>query len=423
MITKALLQSSMALNVTMYLLLKSELHKQQQQQEKDATNKDDDENGILTFQDDVTGTASAIATHPVMSRLEQWNALSQKLEDQVETKVSSLKEQMEHLVKAAGLVQSGEYDDDRETTMEDELAMTSAKANEMANATQVSPPESAAAASSEDEDASINQESKDDDEDDQNMSGRNVLHEAKFGLRPHEVDSQSKRESNQRKRRKVAFDDDDFGDEDVGISKNKAKKGLVGNSSFASTINAIEQRANKKSSKKQRQLDSEALDDLEDDDDQLREGIRMMEEELGKLDSDDDQQQEHANDMEDADDDGIDNELDDEDFYNQIARKSKEKKAFKKSLYAVAPKYPGIEKEVAGERAISKTILKNRGLVAHKAKINRNPRVKKREQYRKALIRRKGAVREVRTDEGHRYGGEETGIKAGLSRSRKLISK
>ena len=64
--------------------------------------------------------------------------------------------------------------------------------------------------------------------------------------------------------------------------------------------------------------------------------------------------------------------------------------------------------------------MKNRGLVAHKAKINRNPRVKKREQYRKALIRRKGAVREIRTDEGHVYGGEATGIKSGISRSRKL---
>jgi U3 small nucleolar RNA-associated protein 3 len=73
-----------------------------------------------------------------------------------------------------------------------------------------------------------------------------------------------------------------------------------------------------------------------------------------------------------------------------------------------------------GERAISKTIMKNRGLVAHKSKLNRNPRVKKREQYRKALVRRKGQVREVRTDEGHKYGGEETGIKSGLSRSRKL---
>lgn len=74
----------------------------------------------------------------------------------------------------------------------------------------------------------------------------------------------------------------------------------------------------------------------------------------------------------------------------------------------------------SGERAIGRTIMKNRGLVPHKAKINRNPRVKKREQYRKAMIRRKGAVREVRVDEGHVYGGEATGIKSGLSRSRKL---
>jgi U3 small nucleolar RNA-associated protein 3 len=35
-------------------------------------------------------------------------------------------------------------------------------------------------------------------------------------------------------------------------------------------------------------------------------------------------------------------------------------------------------------------------------------------------VRRKGHVREVRTEEGHKYGGEETGIKSGLSRSRKL---
>lgn len=75
---------------------------------------------------------------------------------------------------------------------------------------------------------------------------------------------------------------------------------------------------------------------------------------------------------------------------------------------------------ILGERAISRFILQNRGLVPHKPKINRNPRVKKREQYRKALIRRKGAVREMRTEESHVYGGESTGIKAGISRSRKL---
>jgi hypothetical protein len=50
-----------------------------------------------------------------------------------------------------------------------------------------------------------------------------------------------------------------------------------------------------------------------------------------------------------------------------------------------------------------------------------NPRVKKREQYRKTLISQKGAVREVPT-EGHKYGGEQTGIKTKLSRSCRLIS-
>merc|ERR1719215_391694 len=48
--------------------------------------------------------------------------------------------------------------------------------------------------------------------------------------------------------------------------------------------------------------------------------------------------------------------------------------------------------------------------------------IKKREQYRKALIRRKGAHREVRTGEVDQYGGEVTGIKSGVSRSRKLRS-
>lgn len=77
-------------------------------------------------------------------------------------------------------------------------------------------------------------------------------------------------------------------------------------------------------------------------------------------------------------------------------------------------------KTPTGERAIGKMIMKNRGLVPHKNKLNRNPRVKKREQYRKALIKRKGQVREVRTGEVDAYGGETTGIKSGLSRSRKL---
>merc|ERR1719491_1982530 len=103
-----------------------------------------------------------------------------------------------------------------------------------------------------------------------------------------------------------------------------------------------------------------------------------------------------------------------------MKEKSLKKKEMKKSMYAVAPKYPNLDIEIKGERPIGNQIMKNRGLVAHKSKLNRNPRVKKREQYRKALIRRRGAVREVRTGEAHAYGGEASGIKSTLSRSRKL---
>merc|ERR1712127_1017135 len=142
----------------------------------------------------------------------------------------------------------------------------------------------------------------------------------------------------------------------------------------------------------------------------------MMEEELGRGSDDEDYMRGNEQDEEGLHD------SDEDDFYQSIKSKSKAKKEAKKQMYAVAPKYPRLEGVVEGERAIGRTIMKNRGLVPHKAKINRNPRVKKREQYRKALIRRKGAVREVRTDEGHMYGGETTGIKSGISRSRKLGS-
>jgi hypothetical protein len=48
--------------------------------------------------------------------------------------------------------------------------------------------------------------------------------------------------------------------------------------------------------------------------------------------------------------------------------------------------------------------------------------VKKRKAYEKAVVSRKGQVREVITGVGQAYGGEATGIKAKLSRSRKFES-
>lgn len=47
----------------------------------------------------------------------------------------------------------------------------------------------------------------------------------------------------------------------------------------------------------------------------------------------------------------------------------------------------------SAKRAITYEMAKNKGLTPHRKKEQRNPRVKHRMKYRKAVIRRKGAVR------------------------------
>ena len=48
-----------------------------------------------------------------------------------------------------------------------------------------------------------------------------------------------------------------------------------------------------------------------------------------------------------------------------------------------------------GKRAATWEIMKNKGLTPHRKKANRNPRVKKKEQYDKKVKARKGQVRDV----------------------------
>ncbi|XP_028146545.1 something about silencing protein 10 [Diabrotica virgifera virgifera] len=82
----------------------------------------------------------------------------------------------------------------------------------------------------------------------------------------------------------------------------------------------------------------------------------------------------------------------------------------------------GIEEdneEEPSKRAITYEMAKNKGLTPHRKKEQRNPRVKHKLKYRKAVIRRKGAVREPRK-ELSRYGGEISGIKSTVSRSIKI---
>jgi len=117
--------------------------------------------------------------------------------------------------------------------------------------------------------------------------------------------------------------------------------------------------------------------------------------------------------------------MEEDPLYEEVAASKAERKAEKAALYAVEPRYGAMEDElVAGalgegeKRGINHQILKNRGLTAYKSKLNRNPRVKKREAYRKAVIKRKGQVRDVRASEAGSYGGETTGINAKVVRVR-----
>ncbi|CAH1956945.1 unnamed protein product [Acanthoscelides obtectus] len=71
------------------------------------------------------------------------------------------------------------------------------------------------------------------------------------------------------------------------------------------------------------------------------------------------------------------------------------------------------------KRPINYQIAKNKGLTPYRKKEHRNPRVKHKLKYRKAIIRRKGAVREVRK-ELKRYDGEISGIKTSVSKSVKI---
>jgi U3 small nucleolar RNA-associated protein 3 len=64
-------------------------------------------------------------------------------------------------------------------------------------------------------------------------------------------------------------------------------------------------------------------------------------------------------------------------------------------------------------------MAKNKGLAPKRSKLQRNPRVKNRVKYEKAKVRRKGAVRAVRTED-KKYAGEMFGINARVKKGIKL---
>lgn len=106
-------------------------------------------------------------------------------------------------------------------------------------------------------------------------------------------------------------------------------------------------------------------------------------------------------------------------YYKEMEEKIKSKKK-RKQVEAEEKEEPLVEEEEPEQkRGATYQIVKNKGLTPKRKKIDRNPRVKHREKFRRAKIRRKGQVREVRREE-QRYGGELSGIRAGVKKSIKL---
>ena len=72
------------------------------------------------------------------------------------------------------------------------------------------------------------------------------------------------------------------------------------------------------------------------------------------------------------------------------------------------------------QRNINYDMMKSKGLTRKRKKIDRNSRVKHREKYRKALIKRNSKVQEFKEGARGVYGGEATGLRVGLIKSTAL---
>jgi len=109
-------------------------------------------------------------------------------------------------------------------------------------------------------------------------------------------------------------------------------------------------------------------------------------------------------------------------FYNKHAKKADEKKQLiVEGKHAKAMATLGDydeEYDLGQKRGASKQILLNRGLAPRTKKINRNPRVKKRVKYAKAMTKMETSVRKsYKPGQSGSYGGEATGIKTNVSKS------
>jgi ribosomal protein S30 len=120
----------------------------------------------------------------------------------------------------------------------------------------------------------------------------------------------------------------------------------------------------------------------------------------------------------------------DSDYYNALLKRNKQKKIDRENTISQEKKdkreanYALQDSDLINDdekRMASWKILTNKGLTPHRKKENRNPRVKKRKKYEKA-VKKLSSFRAVAVDKAATgpYGGERTGIRRNLTRSIKF---
>lgn len=366
---KTLIQLSLALNVCQYLLLYSHTISTQ---EKDTWTDIGQEPSPNTMH-----------LHPIVHKLntlEDWRSRLCKVE-----KKKGIREQIGYLLEAIDLMKHGDLDDEEESEGSGHVSI------EPGIIQQVS-------------DEYSNEWESDQDKEKLERQQTSVIN-TRFAIRPEDGE---KVQSSYPKTTIHDFGDDQHSDSEV----------LMAGKYLSSTLNTISQR------RMGRNISvNENTEDMKLEFSQFREREKSLNDDMREIHYKDEDGKKSTTFFTEDRKDNFNEEDNNSNLYQRISKHKQAKKEYKKKLYLVEPKYPKWEEEQEGERPLQSAIMRNRGLTAHKNKLNRNPRVKKREQYRKALIRRKGAVRDLRVEEAHKYSGEVTGIKSRLSRSQKFTNR
>ena len=115
---------------------------------------------------------------------------------------------------------------------------------------------------------------------------------------------------------------------------------------------------------------------------------------------------------------------DDDLIENELRKRELKKQAKRERLIERAKAYiPPVAEETADRRNAGYQIMKNKGLTRKRKKEVRNSRVKYRNKFEKAIIKRKGQVQDaIREGSSNAMGytGEESGIRTHLKKSTRL---